>query len=683
MKKFFQTFIILITVFFEINSFADYYNFDELLIPVGVRSCGLAGNFVAGSDTAEGLFYNPSVSVMCPYGEFAFAHHIYYAGSTLQQFACTFPLGSFGFGLTGRMVSTPEVNVIKNFQLYDDKFNSVLLSSEGLFGVKLSKNIGIGFGTKYVERKIYLEKTSGLLYSMGLLFATNNEVFTLGCSILDYSLEEKYPTSILVGTKLKLDIPQQQAKINLFASAKVDYHTKKTLYSFGIEHWGSEVLGLRVGYVYDTDKTKLGIYDQLSFFSAGISLKIGNFGIDYAYLPNSVLGTTHNVGINIRFKTKKEIKQIQLPCNVIVEPLCFSPNNDGYFDNIFFHNDITTYTNIVELCYTIRNEKEEPVFVFSSTNVSASMVNFYTYDGKDTYGKVLDDGKYTVELMLKDKSEDKLTVYKSQKTEFVVDTQPPMIDIKLSTTSFSPDGDNINDIIEFMVDIKDETSSVDNVDVGIYTLQNKKVYSYKIDLSTPQQTLSFQLQWDGKDEIYNQVVPNAEYKLLCNAKDVAYNKSFKEITFEVYIPPKEPQKIVEKVVEKQEKLFYIKGAKVTLEERGIVITYPTDELFIKETGEINPKFYDSLNSLAEIIKESFTDKKIYIEGHTDSVGDENENKKKSSVYAWSVYSYFVKTAGLDGKQFEVKGLGEERPVASNKSKLGRAQNRRVEIIISK
>jgi outer membrane protein OmpA-like peptidoglycan-associated protein len=53
------------------------------------------------------------------------------------------------------------------------------------------------------------------------------------------------------------------------------------------------------------------------------------------------------------------------------------------------------------------------------------------------------------------------------------------------------------------------------------------------------------------------------------------------------------------------------------------------------------------------------------------------------MYAWTVYSYFVKNLGLDGKQFEVKGWGEERPIASNKTKLGRAQNRRIEIIIPK
>jgi outer membrane protein OmpA-like peptidoglycan-associated protein len=206
------------------------------------------------------------------------------------------------------------------------------------------------------------------------------------------------------------------------------------------------------------------------------------------------------------------------------------------------------------------------------------------------------------------------------------------------------------------------------------------VYSYKIDVST-QQSLNYTFSWDGKDDIYNKVVPNGKYKLVVNVKDVAGNKISKDKIFEVFIEEK-PKIVVEKVVEKEDKLFYIKGAKVLLDERGIVVIFSTDELFDKE-GKINTEKYDSLSSLAEIIKEKYADKKILIEGHTDSVGDEQENKKKSSMYAWAVYSHFVKNLGIDGKQLEVKGWGEERPIASNKTKLGRAQNRRIEIVIPK
>lgn len=663
------------------------YELDELSIPLGVQANGLAGNLVASYDTAEGLYYNPSISVFSPSGEFTFAHHLYIANTTLQQLSCVFPLGVVGFGLTGNMFSTPDIKMIQNYYETGESFNLKTLSGGCSFAAKLGKYVSLGFGVKYAEQKLYNSKLSSLLYTTGMLFRTEDEMFVIGVSLTDFSSSEKvlYPTMYNLGFKLKLSLPQQASKVNFFAGTKIDYHTNKPLYTFGIEHWGSEVLGLRVGYVYDTERQNLNIYDQLSFFTAGISLRIGNFGIDYAYLPNSILGTTHNIGINLRFKTKKEIRQISLPCELEVDPLHFSPNNDGFLDNTFFRHNVSTYTEVTNLNYTVKDNTGNTMFVFISTYVSTVVDTFYTYDGKDNNGKVLPDGEYTVEFMLTDKQEDKIVVYQSEKKKFIVDTTPPSIDVTISSDTFSPDNDGVNDTINFVVNIKDELSDVRKIDLGIYTLQGNKVYTYKIDISSfvIRNVLELSLSWDGKDEIYNSVVPNGSYKFVCNLSDIAGNKTSKEVMFNVYIPPKQPEKVVEKVVEKQEKLFYIQGAKVTLEERGIVVTYPTDELFDKNTGEISPKFYSSLSSLADIIKESFAEKKIYIEGHTDSVGDAEENKKKSSMYAWTVYSYFVKVLGLDGKQFEVKGWGEDKPIASNKSKLGRAQNRRVEIIIPK
>ncbi len=661
------------------------YQFDELNIPFGVRATGLGGNFVAFCDSAEGLFYNPAISVMNTTGDVSLSHNIYFEGTTIQQLACVAPFGLVGFGIVGSMLTTPEINIIRNNYLYEEKFSLSSLLAAGQVGVRFSKNFGIGFGLKSFSQEIYSETLSDMLYDAGILVMTNNEVFSLGASVVNYTFYKNifYPTSYNVGVRFKFDFPSQQTKINLIACCKIDANTNiPQEYTFGIEHWGADTLGLRVGYVYNEDKINSNIYEQISFFTAGISLKIGDFSIDYAYSPNSVLGDTHNIGISLKFKTKKEIKIIEKECKLTVEPKYFSPNNDGYYDNTFFKHDISTYSKVSLISYIVKNDRDETMFVYTSTYVANILDTFYTYDGRDSSGNVLLDGRYTVEFMLKDKvSLDRIITYKSQKEEFVVDTISPTIEIHPSTPVFSPDGDGVDDTIEFIINIYDNTSYVDDAEIDIFTLQNKKVYTYKVSSMTYSNNLELKFSWDGKDQIYEQVVPNGEYKLVVNTKDAAFNKSTKEVRFRVYIPPKTPQKIVEKIVD--EKLFYIKGAKVQLDERGIVVIYSTDELFIKETGEINPKMYDSLNSLADIIKEKFSDKKILIEGHTDSVGDAEENKRKSSAYAWKVYSFLVKQSNLDGKLLQVKGWGEEKPIASNKSKLGRAQNRRIEIIIPK
>ena len=61
------------------------------------------------------------------------------------------------------------------------------------------------------------------------------------------------------------------------------------------------------------------------------------------------------------------------------------------------------------------------------------------------------------------------------------------------------------------------------------------------------------------------------------------------------------------------------------------------------------------------------------------MGSEAANEKLSYKRARSVLEYFL-SKGLDGNRFQVSGLGERYPVATNETASGRAKNRRVEII---
>ena len=72
--------------------------------------------------------------------------------------------------------------------------------------------------------------------------------------------------------------------------------------------------------------------------------------------------------------------------------------------------------------------------------------------------------------------------------------------------------------------------------------------------------------------------------------------------------------------------------------------------------------------------------KIKITGHTDSIGSANYNQKLSVRRAEAVRDYLV-SLGADANKMEVSGAGEANPIADNKTKEGRAKNRRVEVEI--
>ena len=73
--------------------------------------------------------------------------------------------------------------------------------------------------------------------------------------------------------------------------------------------------------------------------------------------------------------------------------------------------------------------------------------------------------------------------------------------------------------------------------------------------------------------------------------------------------------------------------------------------------------------------------KVSLEGHTDSIGTEQYNQALSERRAESVKNYLVKEGAAEESKTTAIGYGESRPVADNKTKEGRAKNRRVEILI--
>lgn len=91
----------------------------------------------------------------------------------------------------------------------------------------------------------------------------------------------------------------------------------------------------------------------------------------------------------------------------------------------------------------------------------------------------------------------------------------------------------------------------------------------------------------------------------------------------------------------------------------------------------------SLASLAKVseVAKSLHASAIQVEGHTDSTGTEIQNKQISEMRASAVAAYF-KSNGFDKIDVQSAGLGFQKPIATNKSKEGRALNRRVDIVIT-
>jgi outer membrane protein OmpA-like peptidoglycan-associated protein len=115
-------------------------------------------------------------------------------------------------------------------------------------------------------------------------------------------------------------------------------------------------------------------------------------------------------------------------------------------------------------------------------------------------------------------------------------------------------------------------------------------------------------------------------------------------------------------------------------ERGLVLTLG-DVLFDTNESTLKPGAEVTMDRLAEFLRNN-PERRLMVEGHTDSRGAEDYNQALSEERANAVTEALVER-GIPSDRLRPVGLGEAYPVASNDSPAGMQQNRRVEIVISK
>ena len=122
-------------------------------------------------------------------------------------------------------------------------------------------------------------------------------------------------------------------------------------------------------------------------------------------------------------------------------------------------------------------------------------------------------------------------------------------------------------------------------------------------------------------------------------------------------------------------------AAVKEEARGLVITLSGSVLFVSGKYALLNTAQTKLDQVAEALKAQDNDKRMVVEGHTDSQGTDAVNQPLSLSRAMAVRDYLV-GRGVPQEKISAIGLGSSRPLVNNSTPENRANNRRVEIIIS-
>lgn len=123
------------------------------------------------------------------------------------------------------------------------------------------------------------------------------------------------------------------------------------------------------------------------------------------------------------------------------------------------------------------------------------------------------------------------------------------------------------------------------------------------------------------------------------------------------------------------------GVSVTRMGDRIVLNMPSNITFATDQDQVIPPFYGTLDSVGIVLRK-YNRSLIDINGHTDSTGSLAHNQALSERRAASVANYLGNRGSIDQRRISTMGFGPSQPVASNASPDGRAQNRRVEVLIS-
>ena len=118
---------------------------------------------------------------------------------------------------------------------------------------------------------------------------------------------------------------------------------------------------------------------------------------------------------------------------------------------------------------------------------------------------------------------------------------------------------------------------------------------------------------------------------------------------------------------------------VTNTGNSLIVNLPQDILFATDSATLRPDLTADLRTVAQSLL-NYPDTTVQVIGHTDNTGAAAYNQDLSQRRAQSVAG-ILRQSGVPGGRIQAFGRGEDQPVASNLTEAGKAQNRRVEIVI--
>lgn len=330
-----------------------------------------------------------------------------------------------------------------------------------------------------------------------------------------------------------------------------------------------------------------------------------------------------------------------------VAEAAFSPNEDGILDTVDFDILLKYTSGISRWDFKIVDASNNLVFQAAGERDIPQQIN---WDGKSNRGVVLPQGIYFANFAIRYLDG---RVSKALQQEVHLDVTPPDLNVDFyPKAKFSPDGDGLNELVNFDIKVRDQTQIV-KWEIDIYEPGLPVFKTFQGNDEIPPL-----IRWDGTSNRGILVKSLTNYFYRVKVRDKAGNSK------EVIGGPIEVDFLILKL-----------GDTLRIQTFGI--------LFAFGRAEVYKDLYERLNIIGGLMNARLREFNLQIEGHTDEIGDEEQNLTLGKKRAESVAAYLIKNFKIDPKRITVVSKGSTEPVISEGSVEELVINRRVEFIFTK
>jgi hypothetical protein len=267
-----------------------------LRLSPGARPVGMRGAFVGVSDDINALYWNPAGLTKIDGPTLLLSHSELYQGIRYEYAALATCHSRWALASSFSFLNTGELE--RRIEPTDSPlstFTPYALVATVSCALNIARKFSIGTTGKFLMDKIYDSTESAIAFDLGLSWREPIPNTTIACALRNLypplmtslSYPDELPVIVAAGISTKLFK-------QLTLAADMNYFLyRKPEVKVGAEWWFNEIVALRTGYEYDLEESDL----SFNGIAVGASYRHKNFQLDYAYVPNNVLGDNHRVSL--------------------------------------------------------------------------------------------------------------------------------------------------------------------------------------------------------------------------------------------------------------------------------------------------------------------------------------------------------------------------------------------------